>query len=44
MSKNNDEQKMANMAMAGNFTKNAVKNFEMNIVNQKDYLSKIKDR
>jgi hypothetical protein len=43
MSQKGDEQKFSNMAMAGNFTKNAVENFEENIVNQTDYLEKIKD-
>ncbi|WP_315081872.1 hypothetical protein [uncultured Clostridium sp.] len=42
MSKRNSEQKFSNMAKMGNFTKNAVKNFEENLVNQKDYLEKVK--
>lgn len=42
MSKENSEQKISNMARTGNFTKNAIENFEENIVNQKDYLEKIK--
>ena len=29
------------LAAVGNFTKNAVKNFESNIVSQQDYLEKI---
>jgi len=37
-----DEQKISNMASIGNFTKNAIENFEENIVNQKDYLEKVK--
>ncbi len=38
-----DEQKFSNMVKVGRFTKNAVENFEENIVNQKDYLEKVKD-
>jgi hypothetical protein len=43
MNKKDDEQKFGNMARVGNFTKNAVENFEENIVHQKDYLEKVKD-
>lgn len=43
MSKKNYEDKFHNMMMVGNFTKHAVENFEENIVNQKDYLEKVKD-
>ncbi len=43
MNKKSDEQKFVNMARVGNFTKHAVENFEENIVNQKDYLEKVKD-
>jgi hypothetical protein len=42
MNKKGDEQKFSNMARVGNFTKNAVENFEENIVEQKDYLEKVK--
>ena len=42
MNKKGDEQKFMNMARVGNFTKNAIKNFEENIVNQKDYLDNVK--
>lgn len=44
MSGKNDNQKFVNMINVGNFTKNAVENFEENIVNQKDYLEKVKDK
>ena len=37
------KQKFTNIAGLGNFTKNAVEDFEENIVNQKDYLEKVKD-
>ena len=43
MSKKGDEQKFSNMARVGSFTRNAIENFEENIVNQKDYLEKVKD-
>lgn len=43
MSGKNDNLKFVNMISVGNFTKNAVENFEENIVNQKDYLEKVKD-
>lgn len=39
MSKNN---KGVNIAKVGNFTKNAVKTFESNIVDQTNYLEQIK--
>lgn len=34
--------KKVNKSKMGNYTKGAVKEFEKNIVNQKDYLEKIK--
>lgn len=43
MSEKGNKQKFVNIAGLGNFTKNAVENFEENIVNQKDYLEKVKD-
>lgn len=43
MNKKGDGQKFVNMAKVGNFTKNAIETFEENIVNQKDYLEKVKD-
>lgn len=43
MSRKNNNQKFVNMISVGNFTKHAVESFEENIVNQKDYLEKIKD-
>ena len=42
MNKKGDKQRNVNIAKVGNFTKNAVENFEENIVNQKDYLEKAK--
>ena len=44
MVKKSDEQKFSNMKRVGNFTKNAVETFEENIVNQKDYLEKVKNK
>lgn len=43
MNKKGDNQKFNNMKNVGNFTKNAIQNFEENIVNRKDYLEKVKD-
>ena len=43
MSKKGEKGKFVNIAELGNFTKNAVKDFEKNIVNQKDYLEKVKE-
>ena len=43
MNKKGDEQKFVNVKNIGNFTKNAIENFEENIVNQKDYLEKVKE-
>lgn len=34
--------KKASKGVLGNYTKGAVKEFEKNIVNQKDYLEKVK--
>ncbi|SHI94875.1 hypothetical protein SAMN02745163_01084 [Clostridium cavendishii DSM 21758] len=42
MNRKNDEQKFTNMKGVGNFTRNAIENFEENIVEQKDYLEKVK--
>ena len=42
MNPKGDKQKNSNMANIGNFTKNAIENFQENIVNQKDYLEKVK--
>ncbi|WP_192875366.1 hypothetical protein [Clostridium taeniosporum] len=44
MNKRNDNQQFSNIAKVGNFTKNAVKNFEENITTQKDYLEKVKNK
>ena len=37
------EPKFVNMSSVGNFTKNAVADFEQNIVKQKDYLEKVNE-
>lgn len=42
MNPKGDKEKISKMASIGNFTKNAIENFEENIVNQKDYLEKVK--
>ena len=44
MNKKGEEQKIVNIVGVGNFTKNAVEDFKKNIVNQKDYLEKVKDK
>ncbi|WP_321993696.1 hypothetical protein [Clostridium butyricum] len=41
---NNNNNNYSNMSKVGNFTKNAIENFEENIVNQTDYLEKIKNQ
>lgn len=41
MSKKTDAEKFNSMRMAGNFTKNAVKNFEEHIVHDKDYVENV---
>lgn len=38
----NNNKKFENIAAVGNFTKNAVKTFESNIVNETDYLEEVK--
>ena len=43
MSKKNNGNKFRNLMRVGNFTKHAIEDFEQNIVNQKDYLEKVKD-
>lgn len=43
MNEKGDNQKFNNMKRVGSYTKNAVGVFEENIVNQKDYLEKVKD-
>lgn len=43
MSKKSDGDKFRNMMSVGNFTKHAIENFEENIVNQKNYLEKVKN-
>lgn len=41
---NHNNNNYSNMSKVGNFTKNAIENFEENIVNQTDYLEKIKNQ
>ncbi|MBS5983782.1 hypothetical protein [Clostridium butyricum] len=41
---NNHNNNYSNMSKVGNFTKNAIENFEENIVNETDYLEKIKNQ
>ncbi|MGV8981879.1 hypothetical protein [Clostridium sp.] len=41
MNQKGNEEKVVNIANVGNLTKNAVENFEENIVKQKDYLEKV---
>lgn len=43
MSKKNNGNKFRNLMSVGNFTKHAIEDFEQNIVNQKDYLEKVKN-
>lgn len=44
-SKNNNENfDGVNLKAIGNYTKNAVKNFENNIISQTDYLEKVDDK
>lgn len=43
MSKKNNGDEFRNIMRVGNFTKHAIENFEENIVNQKNYLEKVKD-
>jgi hypothetical protein len=43
MNRNGNKGEFVNMARVGNYTKNAVENFEENIVTQKDYLEKVND-
>ena len=41
MAHKSNSEKFENMARVGNFTKNAVENFEENIVNKKNYLEEV---
>ena len=43
MTKKSDGNKFRNLMRVGNFTKHAIEDFEQNIVNQKDYLEKVKE-
>ena len=42
MNKENDGDKYREIMSIGNFTKHAIENFEENIVEQKNYLEKVK--
>lgn len=42
MKKKGEELEFGTMVNIGNLTKNAVENFEENIVTQKDYIEKVK--
>ena len=42
MDTKHDNQHIVNMSIVGHCTKNAVENFEENIVNQTNYLEKVK--
>ncbi len=42
MTKENDGDKFRTMMSVGNYTKHAIENFEENIVNQTNYLEKVK--
>jgi hypothetical protein len=42
MSNNNEGDKFKHIMSIGNFTKHAVENFEENIVQQKNYLEKVR--
>lgn len=43
MSRRNNGDKYREMMSVGNFTKHAVENFEENIVEQKNYLEKVRN-
>lgn len=43
MSEENEGNKFRNMMRVGNYTKHAIENFEENIVNQNNYLEKVKE-
>ena len=43
MSRKSNGNKFRNLMRVGNFTKHAIEDFEQNIVNQKDYLEKVKE-
>ena len=43
MNKESEGNKFRNMMRVGNYTKHAIENFEENIVNQKNYLEKVKE-
>jgi hypothetical protein len=44
MNNKKDETKINELGQVGSFTKNAVKSFESNIVCEKDYLEKVKNK
>ena len=43
MTKKSDGNKFRNLMRVENFTKHAIEDFEQYIVNQKDYLEKVKE-
>lgn len=44
MAHKSNSEKFENMARVENFTKNAVENFEENIVNKKNYLEEVNSK
>ena len=44
MAHKSNSDNFENMARVGNFTKNAVENFEENIVNKKNYLEEVSSK
>ena len=44
MAHKSNSDNFENMARVGNFTKNAVENFEENIVNKKNYLEEVNSK
>jgi hypothetical protein len=42
MNQKGQEQKFVDIAKVGNFTKNAVQDFEEKVVDQKDFLAEVK--
>ena len=44
MAHKSNSEKFENMARVRNFTKNAVENFEENIVNKKNYLEEVSSK
>ncbi|MBS5927792.1 MAG: hypothetical protein KIC66_12025 [Clostridium sp.] len=44
MAHKSNSDNFENMARVGNFTKNAVENFEKNIINKKNYLEEVNSK